>query len=1103
MMASSSTDGVNVLQLPPPLPPPNGSVLTLLAALSNHSPTPSSTFGNHDNANNANNNDGPPVPKGSNHQLALAARDEALSSSPDGYGNLCVNFCRVLACPSPRLLPEAELRRFRDGDPCAFAECCGWVIDDECPSESAKAHGTRAWNNIRQMAGLLLKNALVSPPLPKDTPLDALGRVLHAPSFGGRGRMELPPHYATEIKLGLLICITDAEAGIRGTASTCIARCCTAAVHLEKSMKAFCIKNWAELIPFILQCITSSSTTTNECASIGALNTLRKLLEDIPNRLVSESPTVSFNELVPSLLHILSLPGSPTHRKEALMCLNSFILPMPGSLVAHMDAYLGCLSTLTSDPDSDVRKLVCRSIVTLLEHRSEYLRPHIGSIASFMLAATSDDNVDVALEACEFWLTCASLDDDDDDGGGASSSSSSIMMDTIVNLFPLLLPQLLKRMVYPLDKIEELMEENQLEEFFSGNNNNNNRQDRDQDLAPIFHKSHIKGGGIDNSATTNNDDESDIDDIDDDDDMDDDDDNEWTLRKCAAASLDALAGLFGPSVTLPALLPALQEGLGHEDQWVREASILALGAIADGCAEELTPHLPLLHPFLLRQLTNPESIPQLRCISAWTLARYANWTVDMLLESNSNCTGGGDPTLVGQVAEAIALRLLDTNKKVQIAMCSAMGVFAEAVGDHLTPYLEPIYGIFVQALHRYSTRSMLVLFDTLGVMADNVGSGVGQGSIPGLYIPVLLQLWNDTAMNNPFDRTLLPLMECLGSSTVVCGLNYQPYALQTFEMAMSTIDACTIILSHEDDLGDVDEEMTDPIICSIDLIDGLVEGLGPNFVSLVNGSAKFGPTFTNVLMEVTGHFVTGVRMSGFALLGDLARQAPVLIEPGLSNLLTEAISSIDPNHSAMCNNAVWALGEVCVRCRDNPAPLALHADNLLSSLIPLLMGDAVDIDGNPLSLPGIKENAATTMGRLAMVNPNFVAPDLGRFLLGWCDGMSKISDANERHDAFGGFVLALRANPQSVNATGQDVDGVLTAIVFSIFSWHLPSGHMPDNLLSGSSNFEPFPAAFGELLASLRQLLHDLKTGAGDAWTKIDAEMPQKVKTLFKEVYHV
>ena len=93
-------------------------------------------------------------------------------------------------------------------------------------------------------------------------------------------------------------------------------------------------------------------------------------------------------------------------------------------------------------------------------------------------------------------------------------------------------------------------------------------------------------------------------------------------------------------------------------------------------------------------------------------------------------------------------------------------------------------------------------------------------------------------------------MECLGSSTVVCGLNYQPWALETFEMAMSNIEACTIIILHENDLGDVNKEMTDPIICSVDLIDRLVKGLGPNFAFLVNGSSRFVPTFPNVLQDI-------------------------------------------------------------------------------------------------------------------------------------------------------------------------------------------------------------------------------------------------------------
>ena len=323
-------------------------------------------------------------------------------------------------------------------------------------------------------------------------------------------------------------------------------------------------------------------------------------------------------------------------------------------------------------------------------------------------------------------------------------------------------------------------------------------------------------------------------------------------------------------------------------------------------------------------------------------------------------------------------------------------------------------------------------------------------------------------------------------------------------LSVSTIEACTIVISHEDDLGDIDEEMTDPIICSADLIDGLVEGLGPNFAALVNGSAKFGPIFPNTLVSLVEHFVPGVRMSAFALVGDLARRAPALIEAGLPTILSEAIQSIDPMHPAMCNNAVWAVGEVCVRCAGNSGPIAPHASNLLASLIPLLMGNAVDMDGRVVHIPGIAENAACTAGRLAQVDVNFVAPDLGRFFLGWCDGMSKISDNTERHDAFAGFVAAVRANPHCIEqASGQSsVGDVITSLLFAVVSWHIPEDETSIELLTGPYRFEPFPD-YPDLLSSLRSLLHDLKTSLGNVWAEVEAPMPPNVKRLLQEVYRI
>ena len=87
--------------------------------------------------------------------------------------------------------------------------------------------------------------------------------------------------------------------------------------------------------------------------------------------------------------------------------------------------------------------MVCHGLVPLLSHRAEYLQPHIGSISEFIMRATANSDGDVALEACEFWRTFASLD---------KEACSGEMMETLVRLFPQLLPQLLKDMDYPPEK---------------------------------------------------------------------------------------------------------------------------------------------------------------------------------------------------------------------------------------------------------------------------------------------------------------------------------------------------------------------------------------------------------------------------------------------------------------------------------------------------------------------------------------------------------------------------------------------------------------------------------------------------------------------------
>lgn len=106
--------------------------------------------------------------------------------------------------------------------------------------------------------------------------------------------------------------------------------------------------------------------------------------------------------------------------------------------------------------------------------------------------------------------------------------------------------------------------------------------DREEDIRPRFHKSKTHHS-IHPSMNKHNEENGGCGDDDIDDDGCDDDStvSDWNLRKCSAAALDMLAGVFKDDL-LPVLVPILKETLFHQNWEIKESGILALGAIAEG-----------------------------------------------------------------------------------------------------------------------------------------------------------------------------------------------------------------------------------------------------------------------------------------------------------------------------------------------------------------------------------------------------------------------------------------------------------------------------------------------------------------------------------------
>jgi transportin-1 len=289
--------------------------------------------------------------------------------------------------------------------------------------------------------------------------------------------------------------------------------------------------------------------------------------------------------IIPKVINAIQSP----HVKIRLLALNilkPFILPLPEegrpavpqALAPHMPVFVSHLFKLASDPQTSVRKRVCETMVQLLNNRSDVLLGEIGNVIDYMLHCTQDDDPELAVEACEFWLTFAELQDE---------TMASVLRSHLNRIAPVLL----NSMVYGDIEISQL----------GGDDEDDAAQpDRDQDIKPRTHggaKGHgherVADAELGDVSAANNaqrirsvaggaevDEDDDYDEEDDDDDFDDD-TTEWTLRKCAAAALDIISIEFENEL-LTILLPHLKNKLWSQDWVQRESGILALGAIAEG-----------------------------------------------------------------------------------------------------------------------------------------------------------------------------------------------------------------------------------------------------------------------------------------------------------------------------------------------------------------------------------------------------------------------------------------------------------------------------------------------------------------------------------------
>ncbi|OOF95532.1 hypothetical protein ASPCADRAFT_208010 [Aspergillus carbonarius ITEM 5010] len=784
----------------------------------------------------------------------------------------------------------------------------------------------------------------------------------------------IPQPCLTYIRSATLLGLRDANPHVRKSAGTIITELVQQAGLLA----------WPDVLHELLTLVDNTSGTIQPMAQEAAMSALSKVCED--NRKILDRDyqgQCPLDVIIPKLLDFTSNQSSKV-RSMALGTIHVFLPHRPKALVASMDLFLSQLFQLANDPSTDVRRTVCQTFAQLVDFSPEKLIPHMEGLVNYIIMQQRNrEDPELALDAAEFWLV---------------AGEQVKLQQPLAPHMSKIVPVLLQSMVYDEDEAIRLTAEGDDAEV----------EDREEDLKPQFAKS--KSGRLDLSKSEQvngnaaPEEEAEDDDLSEgeieDSEFGDDPEDEWTLRKCSAAALDIFSNVYHQPI-FEIILPYLKETIRHEQWPQREAAVLTLGAVADGCMDAVTPHLPDLVPYLISLLN--DSHPVVRQITCWCLGRYSEWASHL-----------GDPAerarFFEPMMEGILRRMLDGNKKVQEAAASAFASLEEKSDANLVPYCEPILRQFVECFGKYKDRNMYILYDCVQTLAECVMGELAKPQLVEILMPALIDRYNKVSDQS---RELFPLLECLGYIAAAYGDAFSPFAPPLFQRCIKIIYENLQEYMASVNNQAIDEPDKDFLVTSLDLLSAIIQAIDPQKSGELVANSQ--PRFFDLLCFCMEDPNYEVRQSSYALLGDCAINIFPQLEPFIPNIMPTLIKQLDldlirddDRHTgfSVLNNACWSCGEIAV---NEKAALSPYTEKLYQGLCIIINNEEI--------IDSVNENAAMALGRLGICSSDQLAPRLSEYAGAFLKSMNKIEFTREKASAFLGFNHVVMKNPEAMESS--------------------------------------------------------------------------------------
>jgi len=768
----------------------------------------------------------------------------------------------------------------------------------------------------------------------------------------------LPPLLASFLKNEILHALTDPLPDVRNTAGTILGK-------ISSSNDTI---TWIDIIPTLISMLDLSAHGQS-AATEGALIAIKRICEDSNDKLENDGQGGLLDSIVQRLIVLLDCQDYPNIRLFSLQSINTllFRLTTQSTGAAHYPNFLSAISRLSTDPVAAVRAGVCQALVTIASIEPIILESCLTSVCDFMAKSICDPDDTVAKESCEFWDVL--LVDEN-------------MREVMLQYLHVLIPNLISRLRL---QEEQLLQERADEAAEAAG-------EKAVILKPIHHRN--KKDVEEEQELTSN----------------------WTLRKEAAQLLDNIGITYHHSVILQpafnATFTLLSRNDGTEEAiWDHESGTLALGAMS-ACFLNMDDQLPQVFKLLLEHLNTQN--PELRSITCWAIGRFSGWLFDDGFEDIKE-------DLFNHCVVGLTSCMLDGNPRVQAAACSGLDTLIEMSGEAILIHGHHILRCCNHAFTQYGVKNTLLVFDTLGVLADSAGSLFEDASLIPLYMPHVIR--NFDALDDT-DMRITPLLECLSSLTPAMKLNISSFSQSIYNRCLTII-----INTFDNNNGDDDDEIPKDIaICCFDVLSGLCEGMGQTFITLVTSTNSNSLLLAQIFRSINDS-IPEVRQSGFSLAGEVCSKCPHLLDfSTMIRLIQDCSICLDVDYPEVCNNASWSLGQIAA----SELPMPPIDNSILRKLINIINNTEISST--------LQQNVAITLGRIALKNPQCISEYLNEFFASWCFSLKEILPSNERNEAFAGLSSVLTSNIQVLFIINEDDDITFSnafLFIMACLSWDL------------------------------------------------------------------